>query len=43
MKIYGLMEVYLHNSWPRHYMEVSGQFHAPAALPTGKESLVPIV
>jgi len=22
-------------------MEVSGQLHAPAALPTGKESLVP--
>jgi hypothetical protein len=23
--------------WPRHYMEMSGQFHAPAALPPGKE------
>jgi hypothetical protein len=23
-------------------MEVSGQFHAPAALPPGKEPLVPI-
>jgi hypothetical protein len=22
--------------WPRHYMEVSGQLHAPAALPQGK-------
>jgi len=22
--------------WPRHYMEVNGQFHAPAALPPGK-------
>jgi hypothetical protein len=27
---------------PRHYMEVSGQLHAPAALPPGKEPLVPI-
>jgi len=27
----------------RHYMEVSGQLHAPAALPPGKEHLVPIV
>jgi hypothetical protein len=24
-------------------MEISGQLHAPAALPPGKESLVPIV
>jgi hypothetical protein len=23
-------------SWPRHYLEVSGQLHAPAALPPGK-------
>jgi hypothetical protein len=28
--------------WPRHYMEVSGQLHAPAALPPGKEPLAPI-
>jgi hypothetical protein len=28
--------------WPRHQMEVSGQLHAPAALPPGKESLEPI-
>jgi hypothetical protein len=27
---------------PRHYMEVSGQLHAPAALPPGKEPLLPI-
>jgi hypothetical protein len=27
---------------PRHYMEVSGQLHAPAALPPGKEPLVPM-
>jgi hypothetical protein len=23
-------------SWPRHKLEVSGQLHAPAALPPGK-------
>jgi len=28
--------------WPRHWMEVSGQLHVPAALPPGKEPLVPI-
>jgi hypothetical protein len=28
--------------WPRHYMEVSGQIHALAALPPGKELPVPI-
>jgi hypothetical protein len=28
-------------SWPWHWLEVSGQFHALAALPLGKESLVP--
>jgi hypothetical protein len=27
--------------WPRHYMEVSGQLHAPATLPQG-ESPLPI-
>jgi len=26
----------------RHQMEVSHQFHAPVALPPGKEPLVPI-
>jgi hypothetical protein len=29
--------------WPRHYMEVSGQFYAPATLPQGKEPLVLIL
>jgi hypothetical protein len=29
--------------WPRHYMEVSGQLHAPAALSPGKETLLPII
>jgi hypothetical protein len=24
-------------SWPRHYLEVSGQLHASVALPLGKE------
>jgi hypothetical protein len=28
-------------SWPRHWLEVSGQLHAPAALPPGKEPRVP--
>jgi hypothetical protein len=28
--------------WPRHQMEVGWQFHAPAALPPGKEPLVSI-
>lgn len=27
-------------SQPRHYMEVSGQFHVPAALPLGEETAV---
>jgi hypothetical protein len=29
-------------SLSRHYLEVSGQHHAPAALPPGKEPLVSI-
>jgi hypothetical protein len=29
-------------SWPRHYLEVSGQLHAHAALPLGKEPPVSI-
>jgi hypothetical protein len=28
--------------WPWHEMEVSGRRHAPAALPLGKEPLLPI-
>jgi hypothetical protein len=36
MKTYGGVEVQLHISWPRHYIEVSGQLHAPATLPLGK-------
>jgi hypothetical protein len=33
MKIYGGVEEYFHHSWPWHWMEKSGQYHAPAALP----------
>jgi hypothetical protein len=29
-------------SLPQHYLEVSGQLHAPATLPLGKEPPVPI-
>jgi hypothetical protein len=28
--------------WPRHYMEVSGQLHGPAALPQGKSPWYPL-
>jgi hypothetical protein len=28
---------YNYDSWPRHYMELNGKLHAPAALPPGKE------
>jgi len=30
------------HSWLRHWMEVSGQIHAPATLPPEKEPLVPL-
>jgi hypothetical protein len=37
MKAYWGVEVYLQVVlWPRHYIEVSGQLHVPAALPQGK-------
>jgi hypothetical protein len=42
MKIYGVVEVQLHYSWPRRYMEVNVQLHALAALPPGKGPTVPI-
>jgi hypothetical protein len=35
MKAYGGHIPY---SWPRHQMEVSGQFHSPAALSVGENS-----
>jgi hypothetical protein len=38
----GIVDITPRILWPRHYMEVSGQLHAPAALLPGKESLVPI-
>jgi hypothetical protein len=31
------VEVYLHHSWSRHQIEVSGRLHVPTALPPGKE------
>jgi hypothetical protein len=37
MKTYGGMEVQLHHSWLRYYMEVSSHLHASDALPPGKE------
>jgi hypothetical protein len=42
MKNYGVVDVYTHVSWPRHYLEVSGQLHATATLLPGKKTLVPI-
>jgi len=27
--------------WPQHWLEVNGQLHSQAALPLGKEPLVP--
>jgi hypothetical protein len=43
MKYYGRAEVYLSHFCLRHYMEVSGQLHAPAALSPGKQFAAPIV
>jgi hypothetical protein len=38
----GGVDVYIHIfSSPRHQLEVSGQLHAAAALPPGKEPPVP--
>jgi hypothetical protein len=42
MKTYGEVEEHCHPSWPRHYMEISDQFHGPAALLPGKVHPVPI-
>jgi hypothetical protein len=42
MKMYGEMEAELHHSWPRHWIEVSGQLHASVALTPGTEPLVPL-
>jgi hypothetical protein len=40
MKTQGGIELQLHHSWSRHWIEVSGQLHNPAALSQGKETLV---
>jgi hypothetical protein len=37
MKTYGQWMYRPMSPWPRHWLEVSGQFHAQAALPPGKE------
>jgi hypothetical protein len=42
MRTYGRVKIKLHHSWPRHWMKVSGQIHAPAVLTPGKEPPVPI-
>jgi hypothetical protein len=42
MKTYERVELQLHHSLSQHYLEVSGQLHAPAALSLGKEPPVPI-
>lgn len=36
MQLYGGEKVSLHQSWPRYYREVSGQFHVTVALPQEK-------
>jgi hypothetical protein len=41
MKTYRGVKVYLHHSWPWHWMEVSNQLHEAAALPPEKEPSVP--
>jgi hypothetical protein len=42
MKTYGKVEIQLLRSRLRHLMEVSCQLHTTAALPPGKQRLVPI-
>jgi hypothetical protein len=42
MKTCGGVKVWLQHSWPRHYMEVSGQLHSSAALLPGKEPPYPL-
>jgi hypothetical protein len=42
MKAYGEWEYRSTFSWSPHQLEVSGQLHAPAALPPGKEPPLPI-
>jgi hypothetical protein len=40
MRTYGGVDVYIHIFLTSVLLEVSGQLHAPAALPPGKEPLV---
>jgi hypothetical protein len=42
MKTYGGVYVEIRVFWPRHQLHMSGQLHAPNALPPEKESQVPI-
>jgi hypothetical protein len=42
MKTYWWAEVHLHYSWPQHSTGISGQYHAPGALPLWKQPPVPI-
>jgi hypothetical protein len=42
MKAYGGVDVQSHSSGLQHLLEVSGQLHAPAALPPGKEPRYPL-
>ena len=42
MKAYKGSRVTVPFTWPQHWMEVNGQLHSQAALPLGKEPLVPI-
>jgi hypothetical protein len=41
--LFGGQQMYTYRStysWPPHYLQESGQLHAPAALPPGKDSPV---
>jgi hypothetical protein len=42
METYGGVDVYIHSFLTSALVEVGGQLHARAALPPGKESLLPI-
>jgi hypothetical protein len=39
LKTYGVIEVQLYHPQPQHYMDTSGQLHAPAALSLGNVRL----
>jgi hypothetical protein len=38
MSAYGGVDVWIHFYLPRHWLEVTGQLHAPAALPPGEKA-----